>query len=126
MLSGRNVHTASASVFAISASPVPNTEFSELRISSMTAVFPASSRSTYSEQVTPSAPPGGGASDDVRGVEVRGDDVVGRDDVDVLVDGPASVVIATVPGVVRSQPAMAPATTNVAAATRTRNLICEP
>jgi hypothetical protein len=89
----------------------------------MTAVLSAGSRSTYSAQVTLRASPGGGALDEVFGVDVRGDDVVGRDEVEILVGEPASVVIATVPDVVRSHPAMAPATANVAAATRTRVLI---
>ena len=54
--------------------------------------------------------PAAGRRDDVRGVEVRGEDVVGRDG-RARRGGPGSVVIATVPAVVRSQPATAPATT---------------
>lgn len=66
---------------------------------------------------------GAGTFDEVRGVEVRGEDGVGRDGVEDGVEYPGSVVIATVPGVVRSQPPTAPTTTNAAAATRTRVLI---
>jgi hypothetical protein len=70
---------------------------------------------------------GGGTSDevrgdDVRGEDVRGDDVLGRD-VERGVLMPGSVVIATVPGVERSQAVMPAASTIVAPAIRTRVLI---
>jgi hypothetical protein len=64
---------------------------------------------------------GGGTSD-----EVRGDDVDGRevDGVELrVVLTPGSVVIATVPGVVRSQAVIPAASKSVAPAIRTRVLI---
>jgi hypothetical protein len=64
---------------------------------------------------------GGGTLD-----EVRGDDVPGRDvggvEVRVVVN-PGSVVIATVPGVVRSHAVIPAASISVAPAIRTRFLI---
>ena len=145
VLVGRNWHTASASVLAISVCCGPSTEPSCVRISSMTALWvSASFRSMYSlarhgegvrrrrnvrrgarrrragrarqpwdrrqprnrRQARYRRQPG------IDGVEVRG------------VEVPGSVVIATVPGVVRSQAVMPAASTSVAPAIRTRVLIC--
>jgi hypothetical protein len=64
---------------------------------------------------------GGGTSDEVLGVEVRGRDVDGAELRVVL--APGSVVIATVPGVVRSQAVIPAASRIVAPAIRTRVLI---
>jgi hypothetical protein len=131
VLVGRNWHTASAKVLAICACCGPMTEPSWVRISAMTAVCVSGSRSTYSEHVIVSESDGGGTSDEVRGPDVDGRDVDGREVDGREVDGvelrvvltPGSVVIATVPGVVRSQAAIPAASTSVAPAIRTRVLI---
>lgn len=92
----------------------------------MTAVWVSGSRSTYSEHVIVSEFDGGGTSDEVRGDDVDGRDVDGRevDGVELrVVLAPGAVVIATVPGVVRSQAVIPTASKSVAPAIRTRVLI---
>jgi hypothetical protein len=81
----------------------------------------------YSSHVIVREFDGAGTLDEVRGDEVlgddvRGDDVLGRD-VERGVLMPGSVVMATVPGVVRSQAVIPAASTMVAPAIRTRVLI---
>ena len=127
MLVGMNWHIASASVLAISVFCGPITEPSCATISSMTAVWVSESRSMYSSHVIVREFDGGGTldevrGDDVRGEDVRGDDVLGRVEVRVVL-APGSVVIATVPGVLRSQAVMPAASTSAAPAIKTRVLI---
>src|ERR1700733_10977898 len=127
VLVGRNWHTASASVLAISVCCGPSTEPSCLRISWMTALWvSASFRSMYCLQVMVREFDGGGTFDEVRGDDVPGiDGSPGMDGVEVRgVEVPGSVVIATVPGVVRSQAVMPAASTSIAPTIRTRVLIC--
>jgi hypothetical protein len=64
---------------------------------------------------------GGGTFDEVRGVDVDGRDVDGVELRVVL--GPGSVVIATVPGMLRSQLVIPAASTTAAPAIRTRVLM---
>jgi hypothetical protein len=127
VLVGMNWHIASASVLAISVFCEPITEPSCATISSMTAVWVSGSRPLYSSHVIVREFDGAGTLDEVRGDEVlgddvRGDDVLGRD-VERGVLMPGSVVIATVPGVVRSQAVIPAASTIDAPAIRTRVLI---
>src|SRR5689334_1727712 len=81
----------------------------------------------YCLQVRVRASPGGGTGasvcEVVGALGSSGADGKARVVVVVLRGGPASVVIATAPSVVRPQPTAAAATTTSAAATRTRVLI---
>jgi hypothetical protein len=131
VLVGMNWHIASASVLAISVFCGLITEPSCATISSMTAVWVSESRPLYSSHVIVREFDGGGTLDEVRGDEVLGEEVLGEDvrgdDVDGVelraVLAPGWVVIATVPGVLRSQAVMPAASTSAAPAIKTRVLI---
>ena len=109
---------------AKSSPSMPNgLSFSSSRIARTTAFCAASSKPMNSLQVIVNALPGAGAPE--VGDVLVGADVVGRDVVGRVVAGPGWVVIATLPGTVRSQPGQRPRPTTAAATANRRMRICE-
>src|ERR1700752_3689923 len=133
---GRNWHAASASIWPTDSPLGPSGLLSWARIARMTASRVASSSLLNSLHVMVSALGGAGTTGTSvflgnPGIGMFGMGIPGSPGtvdcgvlvVGVLIGGPGWVVIATVPGVVRSQPTVRPARINAAKATQTCVLI---